>query len=256
MYDAPFLGVPDVDLWLFLGLTLASLLTSFMGAVAGTAGGLALLAIMAIFFPPSVLVPIHAVVQLGAGTSRVIIMWRHVMRGTLLPFLVGSFFGAALGAKLFVSLPVGILQGAIGVMILILVWLPKFARLGEERRRFALLGFGATLLGVFVGAVGTLVAPFVAGASPERRNHTATLAALMIITHIMKLTAFGLVGVAISAYTPLMVAMVTTAALGNWVASRVLDRMSERLFRIVFQVLITTLAIRLLWAGATELGVI
>ncbi len=256
MFDAPFLGVPDVDLWLFLGLTLASLLTAFMGAVAGTAGGLALLAIMAIFFPPSVLVPVHAVVQLGAGTSRVIILWRYVMRGTLLPFLVGSLLGAALGAKLFISLPVGILQGAIGGMILILVWLPKFARLGEERRRFALLGFGATLLGVFVGAVGTLVAPFVAGASPERRNHTATLAALMSITHIMKLIAFGLVGMAIAAYTPLMVAMVAMAALGNWVASRVLDRMSERLFRIVFQVLITTLAIRLLWAGATELGVI
>ncbi len=256
MPDASFLGVPDVGLWLFLGLCLASLATAFMGAVAGTAGGLALLAIMAAFFPPAVLIPLHAVVQLGAGASRVIIMWRHVMRGTLLPFLIGSALGAALGAKLFVSLPVGIVQGAIGCLILILVWLPKFTLIGAEQRRFALLGLVLTFLGVFIGAVGTLLAPFVAGAAPERRNHAATLAALMSITHIMKLTAFGLLGIAIAAYTPLLVAMVAMAALGNWVASKVLDRMSEKLFRIIFRILISGLAIRLLWAAATELGII
>ncbi|MDP6174746.1 MAG: sulfite exporter TauE/SafE family protein [Rhodospirillales bacterium] len=256
MSEAQFLGVPDVNAWLFLGLAAAALVTSFMGAVAGTAGGLALLAILALFFTPAVMVPVHAVVQLGASLSRIAIMWRYVMRDILLPFFIGSALGAALGGKLFISLPSGIILGAIGCMIIILVWLPKLSRLGGAKWRFAFIGGGATFLGVFVGAVGTLIAPFVAGASPDRRIHAATLAAVMTMVHINKLIAFGLVGVSLTAYTPLLVAMIAMTALGNWVAIKVLDRMPESLFRIFFKTLITLLGIRLLWVSASELGLV
>ena len=111
-------------------------------------------------------------------------------------------------------------------------------------------------MGVFVGAVGTLIAPFVAGASPDRRIHAATLAAVMTMVHINKLIAFGLVGVSLTAYTPLLVAMIAMTALGNWVAIKVLDRMPESLFRIFFKTLITLLGIRLLWVSASELGLV
>lgn len=255
MSSVQFLGVPDVGAWLFFGLVLTSFLTTILGALAGTGGGLVLLATMALVFPPAILVPVHTVVQLGVGTSRAMIMWRYIMRGTLLPFFIGSGLGAALGAQIFVSLPTGVLQGAIGSFILVLAWLPKFTRVGSENRRFAAVGFVSTFLGMFVSATGTLVAPFVAGASPDRRNHAATLGALMASVHVMKLIAFGLLGVAIAAYTPLIVAMIATAVLGSWVASRLLDHMPEKLFRAVFQILISGLAIRLLWVGASEFGI-
>ncbi|NQV54655.1 MAG: TSUP family transporter [Rhodospirillales bacterium] len=255
MSSVQFLGIPDVGVWLFFGLVLASFLTTILGALAGTGGGLVLLATMALVFPPAVLVPVHTVVQLGVGTSRAIIMWRHIMRGTLLPFLIGAALGAALGAQIFISLPTGILQGAIGCFVLILAWLPKFTRVGSENRRFAVVGFVSTFLGIFVSATGTLVAPFVAGAAPDRRNHAATLGALMASVHIMKLIAFGLLGVAIAAYTPLIIGMIGSAILGSWVSSRLLDHMPEKLFRAVFQILLSGLAIRLLWVGVTEAGV-
>lgn len=248
--ETPFLGVPDVDSWIFCGLALASFFTTFLGVVTGTAGGLVLLALMALVFPPAVLIPLHTVVQLGAGSSRTVIMWRYVLRGALLPFLAGAVVGAGLGAQIFVTLPTAALQGILGAFILILAWLPNLARFGPPRGRFAVLGFGSTFLGMFVSATGTLLAPFIAGASPDRRNHAATMAALMAIVHITKLVAFGFLGIAIGAYAPLIVAMITTAALGNWVGSRTLDRVPERAFRIVFQVLLTGLAVRLLWVAA------
>lgn len=254
MLEVQFLGVPEVGPWLFSGLALASFATTFLGIIVGTAGGLALLAIMALFFPPAVLVPVHTVVMLGAGSSRVVIMWRHVLRGTLLPFLIGSAFGAAIGAGIFVSLPSGILQLAIGGLVLLLTWLPRFALMGTQAKRFAAVGFGSTFLGVFVSATGTLVAPFVASASPSRHNHAATLAALMTIVHVMKLIAFGIAGVAFAAYAPLMVAMIAAAALGNWAGFKALDHVPERLFRIVFQLLVTALALRLLWTGMEALA--
>ena len=252
--DSSFLGVPDVNAWLFAELALASFATTMFGVIVGTAGGLVLLAIMAFVFPPAILVPVHTFIQLGAGASRAAILWRYVLRPTVIPFTMGAIVGAAAGARIFVSLPIGALQGVLGVFILLVTWIPQYGRMGSERNRFALLGLGATFLGMFVSATGTLVAPFVLSASPDRRNHVATLATLMSIVHTTKLIAFAFLGVAVGAYLPLVLAMIATAMLGSWVGAKTIDRMPERAFRLVLQSILTILAARLLWTAFTGDG--
>lgn len=59
---------------------------------------------------------------------------------------------------------------------------------------------------------------------------------------------------ALAAYLPLMAAIIATATLGNWLGSYVFNRMPERAFRLVFQVLMTMLALRLLWRAAVDAG--
>jgi uncharacterized protein len=117
-----FLGVPDVGLWLTIGLVLAAALTTFLGTVTGTAGGLMLLAIMTFFFPLVVLIPMHTLIQLGAGSSRMFMMWRYVKKPLIVPFAIGSVIGAVAGAQIFATLPSAILQGILGVFILIVMW--------------------------------------------------------------------------------------------------------------------------------------
>jgi uncharacterized membrane protein YfcA len=133
--------------------------------------------------------------------------------------------------------------------------MPKIARVGSTRNRFAVIGFGATFLGMFVSATGTMTSPFVASAAPDRRNHVATFSALMTIVHVSKLVAFGILGVAFAAYVPLMAAMIAAGVLGNWVGSKVLNRIPERGFRVVFQLLLTVLALRLMWKAAADAGI-
>jgi uncharacterized membrane protein YfcA len=249
-----FLGTPDVGPLLFFGLTAASFATAFIGVFTGTAGGLILLGIMATLMPPTAVIPVHTVVQLGSGVTRTIIMWRYVMRSTIVPFIIGAALGAAVGAKTFVALPTYTLEGILGVFIMIVTWLPKLGRIGAERGRFVFLGFGTTFIGIFVSATGTLLAPFVASAAPDRRNHAATLGALMTFTHISKLVAFGFIGFAIGRYAALMAAMIATGALGNWLGEVALHRTPEKRFRIVLQVLLTVLAVNLLWSAAKGAG--
>lgn len=85
-----FFAIPDGGPILFLGLALASFATAFIGVFTGTAGGLVLLAIMAVVMPTAAVIPVHTVVQLGAGLTRTMIMWRYVMRQTLPPFWLGE----------------------------------------------------------------------------------------------------------------------------------------------------------------------
>lgn len=250
--ESQFLGIPHVTEFVFYGLVLAPFWTSFIGTATGTAGGLALVAILAPVFPPALLIPVHTVVQLGAGSSRALLMWRYVMRGTLLPFFLGAVLGAAAGAQIFITLPTAALQGIIGGSILLLIWMPKIARIGAERRRFVAVGFGASFLGMFVSASGAMIAPFVAAASPDRRNYVATFATMKAMVHVTKLVAFGMLDVALGAYVPLMLPMIAAAALGNWVGGRVLNRIPERRFRIVFQVLLSALVLRLVWSVAGD----
>lgn len=249
-----FLGVPDVGLWLTVGLVVAAIVTTFLGTVTGTAGGLLLLGIMTFFFPLVVLIPMHTLIQLGAGSSRMFMMWRYVKKQLIVPFAIGSCIGAFAGAQIFATLPSATLQGILGVFILIIMWTPRLGAGGPERLRFGILGAAATFLGIFVSATGTFLSPFVAHASLDRRIHVSTMATLMAISHVTKLIAFGFVGMAIGAYMPLIVLMLAGTVVGTWAGQHALNRIPEKLFRQIFKILMTLLAFRLLVGAAIELG--
>ena len=123
MIETQFLGVPDVDAWIFFGLSITAFFTSIVGVVTGTAGGLLLLAVMAFFFEPATLLPLHTIIMLLTSVHMVFMFWRHILKATVLPFLAGAIVGATLGANIFIALSAAILQGIIGIFILILTWL-------------------------------------------------------------------------------------------------------------------------------------
>ena len=148
------------------------------------------------------------------------------------------------------------LAAILGVFIIVFTWMPKIASTGSVRSRFGLVGFTATFVGIFVSATGALVGPFVAAACNDRRDVVGTFSAVMGLVHLCKLVAFGLLGVTLAPYLPLMVAMVATAAVGNLVGSRVLKRIPEQAFRLVFRVVLTALALRILWLAAVNAGFI
>ncbi len=107
---------------------------------------------------------------------------------------------------------------------------------------------------MFVSATGTLLAPFVASSTPDRRIHVATMGALMTIAHVAKLVAFGFIGFAVGRYVPLMAAMIAAGAVGNWIGEVALLRTSEQRFRLVLQLALTLLGLRLLWGAAAQAG--
>ena len=240
---------PDIGPLLFVGLSAASFVTAFIGVFAGAAGGVILLAVMAMAMPLAVVIPVHTVVMLGSNITRTMIMWRFVMRDTLLPFVAGAAVGAAAGAKVFVTLPVAWLNAILGSFILLVTWFPNLGRIGALRGRFAVLGFLTVFVGVFVSATGSLLAPFIASATPDRHNLAATMGALMGIAHLAKIAAFGFIGFAVGEFIPLMAAMIATGAVGNWLGEIALHYTTEQRFRIVFQVVLTVLGLRLLWSA-------
>ncbi len=232
-------------------LVLVSAATSFLTAAAGIGGGVALLAVMAVLMPAQALIPVHGVVQLGSNAGRTLIMLRDVKTAVLLPFLAGSVVGAAVGGLTVVQLPPAVLKLGLAAFILWSAWGRPIAAAG--RFAIVLTGVFSSFLTMFFGATGTFISAMVKTLRLGRLEHVATHSACMVAQHLIKVAAFGLLGFAYGPYLPLIVAMVVSGFLGTVIGKRVLVKMQDRSFHRVLSVILTLLALRLIYDGARAL---
>ena len=98
-----FLSItPEIDGWMFIGFTILSSITAAFGVIAGLGGGVLMIGVMAMVFPPVALIPVHGVIQAGTNLTRVIIMRRRILKQMILPFALGSILGATVGGNIVV----------------------------------------------------------------------------------------------------------------------------------------------------------
>ncbi len=249
-------SVPGVTPLWFAGLTVLAFFTAAFGIVAGLGGGVLMIGVMATIFPPAAVIPLHGAVQFGTNLTRNVIMRKRIAGDQIAAFGAGALIGGIVGGNLVVALPAAPLQMILGGFILYACWAPRWGHRPYSHRWFFILGGVGALISMFVGATGTVLAPFIAAANPDRRVYIATNSVLMTIVHGLKIVVFGFLGFAFGAYLPLILAMVAAAFLGNVFGLGILERMPEKLFRRIFQIVLTALAIRLLYAGIDNAGLV
>ena len=247
---------PEIDGWMFILFTVLAAFTAAFGVVAGLGGGVLLIGIMAMVFPPAALIPVHGVVQAGSNVTRTIIAHKLVMKQAIIPFAIGAILGSAIGGRIVVSLPVSLMQAILGVFMLYVCFSPKITAGMPSQKRFFALGVIGAFISMFIGATGTILAPWVRGVSEDRRIFVATHSCIMMFIHGLKVVVFVVLGFEFFAYLPLMATMVTAGFAGNWVGFKLLDVMEEALFRRVFQIVLVLLSLRLLWSAADKAGYI
>jgi len=236
----------------FSALCGISFVGSFIAAALGLGGGLLVLATMTLFLPPTVLIPVHAVVQIGSNGFRAFLMRRQIFYSVIPAFLVGTLLGSWLGGLTIFALEVWLLQSILGVFVLYATWAPKFRSSNPGPVKFFGCGVFGGFATMFVGGTGPLVAPFVNAACKERQQVVATHASLMTFQHLFKVILFGVLGFAFGPYIPLMVGLIGFGVCGTIIGRRVLDRLPEKTFRIALQTILTLLAARLLYAAWTN----
>ncbi len=223
-----------------------SFLTSTFTGVIGMGGGIMLISIMPSLVAPAAIIPVHGAVQLASNCSRVALGLRHMQWKILWPFLGGSVVGALLGSRIVVNLDPNVMTLSLGVFILLAVWLPVPEGSFRLPGHFAVLGALQTGLSLFVGATGPLTNAFLLRLGLSRDRLVITAGLLMMVTHLFKILVFGMIGFAFAPYLPLIAGMIVAVTLGSYVGTRLRGRLSEALFRKIFKVLITVLALRLI----------
>lgn len=233
-----------------LSLVALSFVTSLMTAALGLGGGLLMVAAMASVVPPAALIPVHGLVQLGSNSGRAVLFNRYIRRPIVLWFVLGAVVGVTAGALVAVRLPREALQIVVGGFVLATTWMPALGRYRVPDRGFIGIGAATAFITMFAGATGPFLAPFL---SPERLGDRyatiGTFAACMTLKHALKVAAFAAVGFAYAPWLPLVALMIASGFLGTLVGRQIVTRIPEARFRTGFKILLTLLALRLLYQG-------
>lgn len=240
----------ELEPWSFAVLCGVSFLGGFTTAALGLGGGSLVFATMALFLTPTVLIPVHGVVQLGSNVGRAALMFRHMFSGILPAFLAGTVLGAAIGGQLAVALPISLLQLILAVFILYTTWAPRFKASNPGKKTFFGLGAIGAFVTMFVGATGPLVAPFAAAACRKRQQVVATHAMLMSVQHGLKVITFGFLGFAFGPYIPLLAGLIGFGFAGTYAGKQALNKLPEEMFRVGLKIILTLISLRLLYGAA------
>jgi uncharacterized membrane protein YfcA len=176
-------------------------------------------------------------------------MYKDVLHKIVPMFFFGTILGALIGGQLVVTLPVASLKIVLALFVLYAVWIPKFQATRPDQKTFFWVAAVSSFVTMFVGATGPLVAPFVRAASCTRQQMVATHALLMTLQHLLKLIVFGVLGFAFGPFIPLLVGLVLFGFAGTYIGKHTLNRLPERVFQIGLKMVLTAMAIRLLYSA-------
>lgn len=225
-----------------IGLSFA---TSLITATFSLGGGTLMVAVLALVFPPAIVVPLHGAIQFGSNAGRALVQRAHIQWRFVLWISLGAVAGTIVGGQFAVLLPETLFQIAIGGFVLVTTWLPQPKIVGRNPAAQAIGGAVISAISMVVGATGPLVAIFIKGLA-DRRQLVATHAMLMTLQNLFKMAVFTALGFAFAGYLPLIAAMIATGFVGTAIGSRLLVKVPESAFRWGFKIILSLVALDIL----------
>jgi uncharacterized membrane protein YfcA len=230
-------------------LTGAALLTSILSGMIGMGGGVVLLALMTVFLPLKLIIPIHGVVQLVSNISRASLLPSFINTRLLAWFAVGLPFGAYPAMVILKSVesetPFLII---IVVLILYAVFKPKnLPQLKLPMWGFLGIGAAVGFLSPLVGCTGPFLAPFFLRDDFSKEEIVASKAAVQVLGHLLKIPVFLHLGFDYLEYAQPILLMSLSALVGSKLGVVLLKRMSTTVFQWLFKVALTLAALRLVY---------
>lgn len=227
-------------------LGLITFFTSTIAGIVGVGGGMMLIVILPSFLPLNALIPIHGLTQVSSNLSRAIFGYKDIQYEVIPKFLLGSAIGIGMFAAVLNLISLEYVPLFIGVYILLSLWSEKFNEKIKRYESYFLAGFFQTGLSMVVGATGPLTMTLLFKDYEDKNKVVATGAALMSITHILKVFVFMYFGFVFFDYIGVIVAMIIGAISGSWVATKLRDKIDGKRFTMILKVLLSALAIQVI----------
>lgn len=229
---------------IFLGLV--TFFTSTVAGVIGLGGGMMLIAILPSFLPINALIPIHGLTQMSSNLSRAVFGYKDVKVEVIPKFLIGSLLGVSFFASILYFISLTYVPLFIGFYILLSLWNKKFNEKIKRFESYYLIGFIQSGFSIVVGATGPLATTLLVKDYDDKHTVVATAAALMSITHMLKVFAFMFFGFVFFDYIGILTAMIIGAIAGSWAGTKLRDKIDGKKFMMALKVLLSLLAIKII----------
>ena len=228
-------------------LTLIAFGTSTITAITGIGGGMIMIAIMPGFLPASTIVPVHAMVQLFANSSRALFGWQFLRWEFVLAFIAGSIVGGLIAAGITREINLEYTPLIIAAYILFTVWGPKLEFKKPIRGEFVVIGLVQTGLSMMVGATGPMGQAALLGKGLQRDALVVTSALMTTFTHLIKTVLFGLLGFSFIAYWQIILGMSAGVICGALLGTHIRYKIRQALFQKILKWVLTLLALRMIY---------
>lgn len=234
-------------------IPLVTFFTSLLTGVVGMGGGLVLLLVMADFLPFAVLIPVHGINQLVQHFTRAAVSIPNIDRRIALQFGSGAIVGAAIGSQFVTNITEEIFKILLGCFILGCLIYPKLKiKLPKIPGEWPIIGGITSCVGLFIGNTGVFMSPFYLNRGLKKEQLVATKSACQVAVHSTKIIAFAMLGFTLGPYLLLVILMAIASFAGSYLSKKMLGKLSEEVFLILFQVTIVLLSLRLIVGGLND----
>lgn len=227
-------------------LLVAALPTAVVGGVVGFGTGLTMLPLVVWAVGVRASVPVLSIALLLGNVSRAWFSRRELDWRVIGAYLAGAVPFAVLGAVVYAGARVEWLSRLMGVFMLFSVPLRRWLERGPVRMQllhFPVLGAATGFLSALVAATGPVNTPFFVGYGLRRGGYVGTEAACVAVVHLAKTLVYGRYALLSSETAALGLAIGAVMFLGAFVGRQLLDRMSDRAFVVLVEILITVLGV-------------
>jgi len=233
-------------------LVITAFAASTVAGVTGFGGAAILLPVLVAVFGVRDAIPILTVAQLIGNASRVWFNRKEVVWPLIRWFSLGAIPLALVGGLLFTQAPLPLLTRFVGVFLLLMVlWrhLRKKPVYRPTLKSFAFIGAGFSFLSALVGSVGPILAPFFLAYGLVRGAYIGTEAMSTVVMHVTKLVAYGGAAVLTGASVVTGLALGPIMLAGSYTGKRIVERLPERLFIILIELVLLISGLTLLVTG-------
>ena len=231
-------------------LTTLSFFTALMTSLAGAGGGTVLLAAMLQFMNPAEAIPVHGVIQFSSNLTRTWLLRKFVNWSIVIRFTILLPIGVYIGLQIFQNMDSDNIKNIIGIFILLALTLQNLKFIKSffvPYYAFYFIGLITGVLNILVGVIAPLLAVILKQSISEKKSIVGTLGYFGLIGNLLKIIGFSLIGFSFYEYIDTCLMIIPATLVGSRVGQLLLNKISNKIFMIIFQIILIGLAIRLLF---------
>src|SRR5262245_2676056 len=173
----------------FLIVLAVGLVAGTLGGIVGFGSSIMLMPVLVIAFGPLQAVPVMAVAALLANLSRIVVWWREIDWKVCAAYAVTGIPAAALGARTLFELPPRLIEIAIGIFFIAMIFVRRWMAARDLKFRLWHLALLGLVIGYITGIVvstGPVTAPIFLGAGLVKGGFVGTEAAASLAVYLSK----------------------------------------------------------------------